>query len=76
MAIIKVTQDNFENEVLKSEVPVLADFNAGWCGPCRAMHPILEELAEVFGTGFFLTHDAQLVLDHGVVNYMYYAHWI
>jgi len=45
MAIIEVTKANFEEEVLKSDVPVLADFNAAWCGPCRSMKPMLEELA-------------------------------
>ena len=46
MSVIEVTKASFEQEVLKSEVPVLADFNAGWCGPCRAMKPMLDELAE------------------------------
>ena len=45
MSIIEVNKSNFEEVVLKSEVPVLADFNAGWCGPCRAMKPMLDELA-------------------------------
>ena len=46
MSVIEVNKGNFEEVVLKSEVPVLADFNAGWCGPCRAMKPMLDELAE------------------------------
>ena len=46
MAVIEITKDNFEAEVLKSEVPVLADFNADWCGPCKSMRPMLDELAK------------------------------
>ncbi len=46
MAVIKVTEQNFKSEVLESSVPVLADFNANWCGPCRMLAPIVEEVSE------------------------------
>ena len=45
---IKFTDQNFEEEVEKSELPVLVDFWAVWCGPCQMMGPIIEELAEKF----------------------------
>lgn len=49
MSVVQTTGENFENEVLKSEGLVLVDFWAPWCGPCRMLGPILEELEEEMG---------------------------
>ncbi|MDR1531228.1 MAG: thioredoxin [Clostridiales bacterium] len=45
MSVITVSQESFEDEVLRSEVPALVDFWAPWCGPCKALAPIVDEIA-------------------------------
>ena len=46
MSVLNVTKDNFEQEVLASDKTVLVDFYADWCGPCRMVSPIVDEIAE------------------------------
>ncbi len=46
MAVIKISKSNFDLEVLQSDKPVLIDFYADWCGPCRMVGPLVDEIAE------------------------------
>lgn len=68
---IHVNSQNFDQEVLKSQSPVLTDFYADWCGPCQALAPIIEELAnELTGrlkvTKLDVDQEAQLSMKYGV----------
>lgn len=49
MSVLKFTDENFENEVLNSEKTCLVDFYADWCGPCKMMSPIIDEISDELG---------------------------
>lgn len=72
MAPIEITEQNFEQEVLKSDIPVLVDFWATWCGPCRMQAPIVDELAEEISSVKFAKLDVdangRLAQQYGVMN--------
>ena len=68
-----VTQRTFEEEVLKAEVPVLADFWAEWCGPCRMIAPIVEDLAREYDgrvkvAKVDVDENPQLAMDYGIMS--------
>ena len=46
MSVTELNKDNFEKEVMKANIPVLIDFWASWCGPCRMMYPVIDKIAE------------------------------
>lgn len=54
MAVIQITEDNFDEIVMKSEKPVLIDFYADWCGPCKMLSPIVEQIAEEYADTYLV----------------------
>ena len=54
MAVIQITEDNFDEIVMKSEKPVLLDFYAEWCGPCKMLSPIVEQISEEYADEYLV----------------------
>lgn len=68
---VTLTKDNFDSEVLQSQTPVLVDFWAEWCGPCKAIGPILDELATEYGPKLKIgkvniDNEQNLALQYGI----------
>jgi len=73
MSEIILNKDNFESEVLKSDMPVLVDFWAAWCGPCKMLAPTIAELAEEYEgkvkvCKYNIDDDASIAIKYGVVS--------
>ena len=72
MSIINLTAENYEQEVAKSDKKVLIDFWAAWCGPCRMLSPIIDEIAEehpeIKVCKINIDDEAELAIRHGVMS--------
>lgn len=72
MEVIKLTKENFENEVKKSDKPILVDFYADWCGPCQMQGPIVEKVAkenDSFKVGKVnVDEEQELAMEYGVMS--------
>lgn len=73
MAVIHATKENFSEIVLGSDVPVLVDFWASWCGPCRMVAPVMDQLAEEFAekakiVKVDIDENGELAMEYGVMS--------
>lgn len=72
MEVLTLTKDNFETQVLKADKPVLVDFWATWCGPCRMMAPIVEQFAaahdDVIVGKVDVDSNTELAIEYGVMS--------
>lgn len=74
----KITKDNFNDEVINSELPVLIDFYADWCGPCKMMSPVVEELAKEYEgkakvAKVNVDQESDIAAKYGVMSIPYFA---
>jgi len=75
----KITKDNFNDEVINSELPVLIDFYADWCGPCKMMSPVVEELAKEYEgkakvAKVNVDQESDIAAKYGVMSIPYFAY--
>ncbi len=72
MAVETITRDNFESLVLKNDKPVLVDFWASWCGPCRMMAPVIDKIAgerdDIVVGKLNIDDEAELAIQYGVMS--------